>query len=243
MQKLGIDPLHFDIQAPLFPGNPPATAVDVYFMLTPGTLAPALSCGGGYDRLLQAMSTWPIRRALLVSSTAVYGRGGAAVVSAETPVDPDDKRGCRIVDIETRWLAGGEQFFVCRLAGLYGPERIIGEAQLRSGDALPGSPERWLNLIHVDDAARLLVACNLSPGARNVELGSDGYPVQRARYYDFLARTLGLATPVEFDYDDSQRTASRRCDPSSTMTRVGWRPRYAGYPDGLRASLAPGGYR
>lgn len=244
LQEMGVAVYPFDIETSAWPAELSSAealaAVDVYFMLTPRSMASVLAPGDGYDRFLDMMSSRPFRRALLVSSTAAFGEHGEAKVAAETPVAPVDERGRRVVEIERRWLQTGERFSVCRLAGLYGPGRVIGERQLRAGNALPGPADRWLNLIHVDDAARLLIACCASPQVHRIELGSDGAPVRRQTYYELLAEMLGTAPP-EFKRDGSGRAASRRCDPSSTMQRTGWRPRYTDYRQGLSASLAAPG--
>jgi nucleoside-diphosphate-sugar epimerase len=213
--------------------------IDVFFMLPPSSFAAALQPHAGFDQLLDTLSRWRIRRATLVSSTSAYGKNGGSVVSAETVVSPDDPRGRRVVDIECRWLAAGPQFYVSRLAGLYGPDRIIGRRQLLDGEKIPGDAQRWLNLIHVDDAAQFIVSCNRGVNACKVELGSDGTPITRADYYATVAKYLGVSPLHLFDSGIvDMRNVSRRCDPSSTMMRLGWQPKYLDFRQGLRASMA-----
>ena len=41
----------------------------------------------------------------------------------------------------------------CGSPGLYGPGRIVRRAILERGEPIPGDPDKFLNLIHIDDAA------------------------------------------------------------------------------------------
>ena len=90
---------------------------------------------------------WARRRGIpfvYISSTSVYAEDGGGWVNEDAPVANDDPRAMAMVTAEKACLRAGGA--VLRCAGLYGRERI-----LRSE---PEGPERWLNLIHVEDAAR-----------------------------------------------------------------------------------------
>ncbi len=211
-------------------------AWDVFVMLTPSAIAPTLHTAGGFDRLVDAIGALNPRRAVLVSSTGVYGTQAGMRVTAETPPEPSGERAQRLLEIENRWLTAGPDHRVCRLAGLYGPGRVIGRQSIVDGDPLPGDPDAWLNLIHVDDAAELLVRCAALDRARSIELGSDGEPVKRAEYYAHVAKLLGRRSP-RFAGTQRSRSGSKRCDPASTMERFDWRPKYRGYRAGLADSI------
>ena len=47
---------------------------------------------------------------------------------------------------------------VLRFAGIYGPGRLPRAKAIRAGEPLVGDADRWLNLIHVDDAADAVLA-------------------------------------------------------------------------------------
>jgi nucleoside-diphosphate-sugar epimerase len=83
------------------------------------------------------------------------------------------------------------------LAGIYGPGRLPRLNQLRAGLPLDAAPDGLLNLIHVDDAARIvqLVADRPLPLPR-VYLVSDGHPVLRGDFYAEAARRLNTPPPV-----------------------------------------------
>lgn len=79
-----------------------------------------------------------------ISSTSVYAEDGGAWVDENSPVTTEDSRSGAMVAAERACLRSGGA--VLRCAGLYGKQREL----KRDGSG----PERWLNLVHVEDAAR-----------------------------------------------------------------------------------------
>lgn len=78
-----------------------------------------------------------------LSSTSVYAESEGGWVDEKSPL-ASDERATVMVQAEKKTIAAGGS--VLRCAGLYGPDR-----ELRNrGDG----PERWLNVVHVEDAAR-----------------------------------------------------------------------------------------
>jgi nucleoside-diphosphate-sugar epimerase len=210
---------------------------DVFFMVPTSATTRAFQ-SGAFARLAAGIQSVPLRRAFLISSTGIYARINEQVVDAGSTVFGREQRSTRIRLIEEQWLDMGKNFFVSRLAGLYGPNRIIGRSKLLSGESIPGDPQAWLNLIHVEDAARFLDESNESAHTRRIELASDARPIRRCDYYNFVANELGAPSVAEFDIDNPRASGSYRCDPASTMARIGWTPRYANFGDGIIDSLA-----
>lgn len=217
---------------------------DVIFMIPPSAIGQnANEAGEAMHKIVGELANGTCSSALLISSTGIYGNPDREVVTAETVPEANSARSERLTVIEDRWLSGGEQFKVLRLAGIYGPERIIGQRALMHGEVIGGKPEAWLNLIHVEDAATLSMKC-LGAGAAKIELGSDGNPVRRKDYYNYVAGLLGYL-PAQFSDGASQqepkypiRTSNgKKCDPSSTFRRLQWRPRFEDYTSGLSASV------
>lgn len=206
-------------------------------------LLPPTAYGSAPGAMAAILGNWlrelGVTRAVLASSTAVYGERNGADVDATTPIVADSPRAQRLLDIEQAWRATAPAARLLRLAGLYGPGRIVGARSVRAGDLLPGNGEAWLNLVRAEDAARALAACVMLEQAPAVGLISDGTPVRRTDYYTWLASALG-APPVRFAGGD-RGTASRRCDPTATWSALALRPLYATYRAGLIDLLqAPG---
>lgn len=183
-----------------------------------------------FSVLAAALRTQPLQRAVLTSSTAVYGDHDGGRVDADSPVAPADVRGQRLLAIEQAWMQIGDTARVVRMAGLYGPGRVIGAAALLAGKAVGGNPDDQLNLIHIEDAAALLRAVAHSDTAGRIELGADGVTMPRREYYTALAATLGKTVRFEAEnaqgFGGARRAGSRQCDITLTCGRTGWQPRH-----------------
>lgn len=228
--------------------------LDVFYMVPPGrpgrSPSPRQVVLGGIAHMVKTLRQANVRKAVLVSSTAVYGQQGGCHVDADTPPDPIDERGKLLLEGEKLWLAAGEQYHVVRLAGIYGPNRIVGLRAVRENAPLVGNPANLLNLIHVHDAAELLLCVAAAPEAGRVELGCDGHPVQRGEYYDYLAKQLGVAPPRVLDdlaaafelglnISRLKRASSKALDNIRTCQRTGWTPQYPNFRVGLSTLLNP----
>jgi nucleoside-diphosphate-sugar epimerase len=203
-----------------------------FFLLPPtgfGSAAPAQALA----TLFSVLSAARVRRVVVASSTGIYGEEAGATVGAATPPRPASPPARQLADIEQAWRDSGLPCRIVRLAGLYGPGRIIGRDAILQGRALPGDPGGWLNLVRAEDAAAALVAAALTTDESETYLISDGAPVQRREYYSCLAQLLGRPPP-QFDPAEARRGPSRRCDPAESWRRLGLEPRY---PD-FRTSLA-----
>jgi nucleoside-diphosphate-sugar epimerase len=173
---------------------------------SPSTAAPPPSIHDVYVGGLGRALTWlppTTRRLIYISSTGVYGDWEGSEVDESTPCHPSREGGRACLAAEQLLHAPDwvERSVILRLAGIYGPGRIPRSADLLAGRPIDAPREGWLNLIHVDDAARIVLqAANYdlsrSTGARPVlYVVSDGQPVPRGEYYEELARLLGAPPP------------------------------------------------
>jgi len=89
-----------------------------------------------------------------ISSTSVYAEEDGGWVDENAPVALEDERGMAMVSAERVCLQ--TRGTVLRCAGLYGRERVVKS----EGEG----PERWLNLVHVEDAARAVAVALRNPG-------------------------------------------------------------------------------
>ncbi len=176
-------------------------------------------------RLLDLLCAQQVTRAVLASSTAVYGDANGARVDAGSPVQDSDARSHKLLSIEQAWMSAGLDSYVVRLAGLYGPGRIVGRDSVARSDALPGADDDWLNLVHIEDAARAMLATATAPSPLRHALISDGLPLLRRDYYGALAERLDAPAP-RFGGAGGRRAGSRRCDADSSWAALALRPRW-----------------
>jgi nucleoside-diphosphate-sugar epimerase len=103
----------------------------------------------------------------------------------------------------------GDRSIILRLAGLYGPGRIPRLADLVAGRPMTITARGYLNLIHVDDAARLIVAAETRAMPPRTYVIADGQPVRRRDFYQHLATLLGLPAVTFTDPPPGDRSALR----------------------------------
>lgn len=181
-------------------------------------------------------------RFIYISSTGVYGSAGGDWVDEDSPCEPVRENGRICLEAE-QVLADhplGRRAIVLRLAGIYGPDRIPRQSALLAGEPIDAPELGYLNLIHVDDAARIVLAAEerANPPCRYVV--ADGCPVQRRAYYEELARLL-QAPPLTFvrpspDSPAADRaSADKRIDSRRMLAELGVTLLYPDYRAGLAA--------
>jgi nucleoside-diphosphate-sugar epimerase len=205
---------------------------------------------GGLQNVLAALPP-TVTRVVYISTTGVYGAGGGEWVDEQTPPDPQRDGGRASLAAEQILAAHplGRRSAILRLAGIYGPGRVPNLALLRTGEPIAAPSAGWLNLIHVDDAARVVVAADRWLAERPAADGphlfcvSDGHPVIRADYYAEAARLADAPSPKFIDPPaDSPAAArarsSRRINSDKVWRELGVAVRYTSYREGLAAILS-----
>lgn len=183
---------------------------------------------GGLDNVLRAGAA-RVERLVYVSSTSVYGQTDGERVNEESPCEPASENGRTCLEAEAvvrrhfrAEMINCRSAHVLRMSGLYGPGRLIARVEaLRAGAPVTGNPDAWLNLIHVEDAARVVVACVERDVPGDTYLVSDDRPVTRREYYGRLAALIGAPAPSFCETASaSTRTTglNKRCD-NSRMRR------------------------
>ncbi len=139
------------------------------------------------------------RRIVFTSSTSVYGDQQGQPVDEQTEPHPTTESGLACLDAERLLFDFADQrawpVTIVRLAGLYGPGRIMRRATLEAGDPIRASAEGYLNLIHIDDAATAVIAALEMDQDHELFLAADDRPVFRRDFYGLLTRLLNLDPP------------------------------------------------
>ena len=151
----------------------------------------------GLKNVLDALPA-SIGKLIYVSSTGVYGQATGETVDEDSPCEPTRPGGRAALAAEHVLAAHplGNRGIVLRLAGIYGPERIPLAADIRASRPLAVPADGHLNLIHVDDAAAVVVAAAERAVPPRTYVVSDGHPVERRAYYEELARLIGAPEPT-----------------------------------------------
>jgi len=208
------------------------TLMDVYFMLPPSTF-PSDEPVRALEPLFSLLRSLTVRRIVVVSSSSVYGTQREGLVNSESAVDISTERAARIVQIEQAWVSSFSTVAIVRLAGLYGPNRVVGKASVLAGQALDGSGDSYINLLRIEDAANAIHSVMSLKYLRLLSLFSDGCPVERRQYYQFIAKQLGGCKPPSFKKSVTGPKGSKRCDPSSSWDAISCKPVYGNYEEGL----------
>ena len=150
----------------------------------------------GLGALLDRLDRAALERALLVTSSAVYGEHAGAWVDEDTLPAPPGFNGAILLEAEALWRSRLPGQPVLRLAGLYGPGRARVLDELRAGRArAPRDPPFYVNRMQVDDAAAALDHLLSLPAPAPLYLGCDDMPLPQFELYATLAGLLGAPVP------------------------------------------------
>ncbi|WP_339612538.1 SDR family oxidoreductase [uncultured Rubinisphaera sp.] len=138
-----------------------------------------------------------IGRMVYISSTSVYGQTDGSAVDEESVCEPARENGQICLEAEQLVLNAKCQGTVLRLAGIYGPDRLLARMKERQqAEPIAGNPEAWLNLIHVEDAVQAVLAASVNDLSHQKYLIVDDEPITRRTYYTRLAELLEAPPPV-----------------------------------------------
>ena len=153
---------------------------------------------GGLAHALEALAG-RVGHLVLASATSVYGQENGEWVDEDSPTLPRDESGRVCVEAETLARAYADEhglsLSIVRYSGLYGPGRIIRRRALEQGEPIAGDPLKWLNLVHIEDAATATIAALDRGVPARVYLATDDRPVPREEYYRLAAHCLAAPAP------------------------------------------------
>ena len=191
----------------------------------------------GPANLVAALGGAP--RFLLVSSTGVYGQTGGEWVDERSRLEPQGFSGRILLEAEGQVLADRGSSVV-RLAGLYGPGRVLLMDRVRAGEATcTDDPQQYLNLIHRDDAAGLIRHLLMLSDPPPVLIGADDEPVDRCVILRWIAERIGAPPPRVTAPDPAtgpRRRSNKRCS-NRLLRSIDYRLRYPTWRDGYEALL------
>jgi nucleoside-diphosphate-sugar epimerase len=222
IRSLGLTPVRYDV----LQGGDALPAVDTVVYNVGFDRSQGRSQREVYvEGLRRTLALLPRPRLFIyVSSTGVYGNHEGGLVDELTPPAPVDAGGEACWEAEqllADWsIREGWSSVVLRLAGIYGPGRWIGVERLRRGEAIGADPLGWLNLIHVEDAASVVVAAGERCSGGELFVVSDGKPVIRRDFYSRLAALAGTGEPIFDPSQAARHRGDRRINPARMLREL-----------------------
>ena len=198
----------------------------------------------GLEWVLDALPA-ETKKIIYISSTGVYAQSQGEWVDEDSACQPQRDGGLACLAAEQALAAHrlASRGIILRMAGLYGPERIPNAAEIRRNQPIAAPHQGYLNLIHADDAASVVLAADQRAKPPRTYLISDGNPVQRQAYYEELARLFN-APPPKFAPPPPQAPASvraasnKRARNARMQAELGVTLRYPSFREGLAAIVA-----
>ena len=180
-------------------------------------------------------------RFLYVSSSSVYGQTDGGWVDESARTEPQEESGRIVLAAESVLRQTLAAAIVLRFAGIYGPDRLLRRQTIEKGEPIVGDADKWLNLIHVDDGARAILAAEQHGQPGRTYNVCDDHPVRRRFFYTALARALKAPEPSFVSAPLDQPTpphekAHRRISNRRMKEELHVTLAYPDYDQGLRAS-------
>ncbi|MGU9957454.1 MAG: SDR family oxidoreductase [Arenicellales bacterium WSBS_2016_MAG_OTU3] len=190
-------------------------------------------------------------RAILISTTGVYGDcGGEWVTESNTPKPSSDRARRRLhaEDVFVTWAKSHNvSYCIVRVPGIYGPGRLPLERLKKRIPLPPAENCSWTNRIHVDDlvgAIHRLLELEESRALYNI---SDSQPLKMTDYFNAVADLSGLPRPPIISWQEAEQTLgdgmlsylreSRRIDGSRLIKDLQLELKYPDYKLGIKHSL------
>lgn len=245
-QQLGIEPLVADVTRPETLRQLPVAETVLYaiaFDRRTGQSRRQVQVEG----LRAVLDALPSKtgRLIFISSTGVYGQTGGQWVDEESLCQPTREAGQAMLAAE-HVLTGhrlGPRSVILRLAGVYGPGRLLHMADILAGEPIVVQSGSYLNLIHVDDAAAAVLAAEARGNSPRTYLVSDGHPADRRECYRYMAQLLEAPPPRFIDPSPKFLVShhsgnNKRVSNARMLAELDVRLTYSTYQVGLAAAMA-----
>jgi nucleoside-diphosphate-sugar epimerase len=191
---------------------------------------------------------------IYISTSGVYGDCGGAVVDETRPARPHTPRAQRRVDAEQRLRAwggrNGVSVSILRVPGIYAADRLPTTRLERGTPALRDEDDAYVNHVHADDLARMVVAALHHGQAGRAYNATDDMPQKMGEYFDLVADRFGFARPRRVTREEAAReipgnllsfmSESRRLSNRRIKDELRVKLRYPSVREGIaEASAAP----
>jgi nucleoside-diphosphate-sugar epimerase len=118
---------------------------------------------------------------------------------------------------------------------------LLRNKAIQAGEPIVADPEKWLNLIHVEDGANAILAAEAVGKPGRIYNISDGNPVRRRDFYARMAKMLNAPlpryVPPSGDALPPHETANRRVSNRRMREELKIALQYPDYEVGLAKSV------
>lgn len=208
------------------------------------------SSGGGdaedyravyHDGLENLIAAFAPKRVIFTGSTSVYDQQSGEVVDENSLTEPLRETAKILLEAEAVALRFGG--VVARLGGIYGPGRSMFLRKFAGGSAvLEAGGERFINLIHRDDAAHALLRLAdpaIPSGIYNV---CDNHPPTQREIYGWISEFFQKPMPPEGPIDPHRkRGLNNKRVSNQKLLATGWKPIFPSFREAL-PTLARDGF-
>ena len=187
----------------------------------------------GTQNLIDGFAGSPPQKYLFTSSTGVYGQTDGSWVDEDICAEPSGNTGRILLEAEALVLS--IDGIILRLSGIYGPNRGHLYRQFLKGEAvMTGNPNRWMNMIHLDDVIGSILAAMETAGPGTVLNATDNEPVTQQDFFQWLADQLDRPLPSRKpDVTPHKRAqTNKRVSNSRAHEMLSWTPKHPTWREG-----------
>jgi nucleoside-diphosphate-sugar epimerase len=243
LRSLGIEPIKGDVLRPDSLNALPASDVVLYavgYDKRPGASKREVYVQGLTNVVREIAPR--VARIFYVSSTSVYGQDAGEWVDESSVCAPGTENGqiCLAAEevVRTFFPIDSGRATILRFAGLYGPARLLRRVEsIRAAEPIQANPDAYLNLIHVEDGARVIVELVERGGRAPIYLVTDNRPICRREYYARLADVVCGPPPNFQPSTADQGSLNKRCSNVRLRKELGEILRYPTFEFGLADAI------
>ena len=200
--------------------------------------------------LLEAFGQHDVRpkKAVLISTTGVYGDYRGEWVDEHTATNPQTERGKRRLDSEQIWLAWGREnqvpVVILRVPGIYAFSRIPRTRIEQRIPVVRAEECGFTNRIHADDLAAVAIAAMQRGQGGEVYNVTDGTPGKITDYLQTAAEVIGAEPLPEISMAQARTELSsgmlsyleesRKISNKKMLRELGVELRYEDFREGLK---------
>lgn len=208
LRALGVTPVPGDLDRPGSLAPLAGLAQDVVH------LAPPPERGARDTRTAHLVTALAKGRSLpqhfvYLSTSGVYGDCGGALVTETRLPRPQTERARRRADAERRlreWgRRSGVRVSILRVPGIYAGDRLPLARLSRGTPALTTDEDVYVNHVHADDLARIVVAALQRGAPGRAYNAADDAPIRMGDYFDLVADRFGLPHPPRVTRAEAER--------------------------------------